>query len=219
MRADLGSYAYLTLSYPVTLAEGQTLAYPFENLPLYGSTTNNFGNYAKGSLEYTMGDRARMDVKFYDSALAAMAGTAARTVTLDSTGSGVKEIAFLPFAPEFSPQGWMDREGVLTVTVTRGSVTVHKLGAVVVKDSQKYTGDSSQSQSLDTDGDGLSDADEATRGTNPNLKDTDADGVTDGREVADGTNPTNANSYNNLSKNLVAYYPFNGNANDESGNG
>jgi len=121
VRADLGSYAYLTPSYPVTLAEGQTLAYPFENLPLYGSTTNAFGNYAKGSLEYTMGDRARMDVKFYDSTLAAMAGTAARTVTLDSTGSGVKEIAFLPFAPEFSPQGWMDREGVMTVTVTRGS--------------------------------------------------------------------------------------------------
>ena len=51
------------------------------------------------------------------------------------------------------------------------------------------------------------------------MKDTDSDGVTDGREVADGTNPNDVNSYNNLSKNLVAYYPFNGNANDESGNG
>jgi hypothetical protein len=166
-----------------------------------------------------MGDRARIDVKFYDSALDAVLGNAARSVTLDSTGSGVKEIAFLPFVPEFSPQGWMDREGVLTVTVTRGTVTVHKLGAVVVKDSLKYTGDSSQSQYLDSDGDGLTDAEEATRGSNPSLKDTDSDGVTDGREVADRTNPTNANSYNNLSKNLVAYYPFNGNAYDESGNG
>ena len=219
VRADLESFAYLTPSYPATLAVGQSLAFPFSNLPLYGSTTTAFGNYAKGSLEYTMGDRARMDVKFYDSALAAMTGTVARSVTLDSTGSGVKEIAFLPFAPEFSPQGWMDREGVLTVTVTRGTVTVHKLGAVVVKDSLKYTGESSQAQYLDSDGDGLTDADEATRGTNPNLKDTDSDGVTDGREVADGTNPNDVNSYNNLSKNLVAYYPFNGNANDESGNG
>ena len=219
VRADLESFAYLTPSYPATLAEGQSLAFPFSNLPLYGSTTTAFGNYAKGSLEYTMGDRARIDVKFYESALDALSGNAARSVTLDSTGSGVKEIAFLPFAPEFSPQGWMDREGVLTVTVTRGTVTVQKLGAVVVKDSLKYTGDSSHSQYLDSDGDGLTDAEEATRGTNPNLKDTDSDGVTDGREVADGTNPTNANSYNNLSKNLVAYYPFNGNANDESGNG
>jgi len=38
-------------------------------------------------------------------------------------------------------------------------------------------------------------------------------------EVADGTNPNNASSYNSLNKGLVAYYPFNGNSNDESGNG
>ena len=82
MRADLESLAYLTPSYPATLAEGQSLAFPFSNLPLYGNTTNAFGNYAKGSLEYTMGDRARIDVKFYDSALDAVLGNAARTVTL-----------------------------------------------------------------------------------------------------------------------------------------
>ncbi|MEY5062483.1 MAG: hypothetical protein RLZZ112_447, partial [Verrucomicrobiota bacterium] len=71
----------------------------------------------------------------------------------------------------------------------------------------------------DEDGDGLTNGTEISGGTNPYQKDSDSDGVTDGREVADGTNPTNANSYNNLSRNLVAYYPFNGNANDESGNG
>jgi hypothetical protein len=49
--------------------------------------------------------------------------------------------------------------------------------------------------------------------------DTDGDGVTDVMELKDGTNPNDASSYNNLSKGLVAYYPFNGNANDESGNG
>ena len=36
---------------------------------------------------------------------------------------------------------------------------------------------------------------------------------------ADGTNPTDASSYNTLNKGLVAYYPFNGNADDKSGNG
>jgi len=49
--------------------------------------------------------------------------------------------------------------------------------------------------------------------------DTDGDGVTDVMELADGTNPNSASSFNALSKGLVAYYPFNGNANDESGNG
>ena len=43
---------------------------------------------------------------------------------------------------------------------------------------------------LDTDGDGLSDCDEALDiGTSPTLADTDEDGVDDGTEVADGTNP------------------------------
>jgi hypothetical protein len=43
--------------------------------------------------------------------------------------------------------------------------------------------------------------------------------VNDPVEIADGTNPNDPSSYNNLNKGLVAYYPFNGNANDESGNG
>ena len=49
--------------------------------------------------------------------------------------------------------------------------------------------------------------------------DADGDGVNDYREGKDGTDPNDPNSLNPLSKGLVAYYPFNGNANDESGNG
>jgi hypothetical protein len=71
----------------------------------------------------------------------------------------------------------------------------------------------------DEDGDGLTNATEISGGTNPYQKDSDGDGVNDPVEIADGTNPNDANSYSNLSKGLVAYYPFNGNANDESGNG
>lgn len=44
---------------------------------------------------------------------------------------------------------------------------------------------------VDTDGDGLSDADEATRGTLPTNPDTDGDGISDGQEVAAGTDPKN----------------------------
>ncbi|WP_349016710.1 Stk1 family PASTA domain-containing Ser/Thr kinase [Nocardioides sp. QY071] len=43
----------------------------------------------------------------------------------------------------------------------------------------------------DTDGDGLPDPDEATRGTDPTNPDTDGDGVSDGAEVAAGTDPRN----------------------------
>ncbi|HVK30548.1 MAG TPA: PASTA domain-containing protein, partial [Nocardioides sp.] len=44
---------------------------------------------------------------------------------------------------------------------------------------------------VDTDGDGLSDADEAAAGTDPSNPDSDADGISDGQEVADGTDPLN----------------------------
>lgn len=47
---------------------------------------------------------------------------------------------------------------------------------------------------LDTDGDGLSDSDEAGLGTNPNNPDTDGDGIPDGEEVANGSDPLDANS-------------------------
>ena len=50
-------------------------------------------------------------------------------------------------------------------------------------------------------------------------QDSDSDGVNDYRENKDGTDPNNATSFNPLSKGLVAYYPLDGNANDESGNG
>lgn len=42
----------------------------------------------------------------------------------------------------------------------------------------------------DTDGDGLSDAEEADLGTDPNAVDSDGDGYEDGHEVSEGTDPT-----------------------------
>ncbi|NDB95355.1 MAG: DUF5011 domain-containing protein [Verrucomicrobia bacterium] len=71
----------------------------------------------------------------------------------------------------------------------------------------------------DEDGDGLTNGTEISGGTNPYQRDSDGDGVNDPVEIADGTNPTDASSYNSLNRGLVAYYPFNGNANDASGNG
>ena len=68
---------------------------------------------------------------------------------------------------------------------------------------------------VDTDGDGLTDSDEINiHKTDPNNPDTDGDGIRDGDEVANGTDPM----VHSFEDGLVAYYPFNGNANDESGN-
>ena len=49
--------------------------------------------------------------------------------------------------------------------------------------------------STDSDGDGLSDCDETTYGTNPHNPDTDGDGWSDGAEVAAGTNPLDPTSH------------------------
>ncbi|MEK7631627.1 MAG: hypothetical protein AAB445_02005 [Patescibacteria group bacterium] len=45
---------------------------------------------------------------------------------------------------------------------------------------------------MDSDNDGLTDAAEATRGTDPKKIDTDGDGFTDGQEVQGGYNPLGA---------------------------
>lgn len=61
-------------------------------------------------------------------------------------------------------------------------------GAAAAPDGQSVV-------SGDTDGDGLSDADEARRGTNPRDRDTDKDGLTDGEEVnVYKTDPLNSDS-------------------------
>jgi formylglycine-generating enzyme required for sulfatase activity len=71
----------------------------------------------------------------------------------------------------------------------------------------------------DEDGDGLTNAEEATLGTDPYKSDSDGDGVTDFREKKDGTDPKTPGSFDPLSKGLVIYYPFQGNLRDESGFG
>jgi hypothetical protein len=78
--------------------------------------------------------------------------------------------------------------------------------------------------SLDSDGDGLTDVEEAKRGTDPKKADTDGDGFSDGQEVHDGYDPlraapgdrltanSNHNSNNNSNSNT------NSNANSQTNN-
>lgn len=49
--------------------------------------------------------------------------------------------------------------------------------------------------------------------------DSDEDGVNDYREGKDGTDPNDASSFNPLSKGMIAFYPLDGNGDDDSGYG
>jgi hypothetical protein len=60
----------------------------------------------------------------------------------------------------------------------------------------------------DTDGDGLTDVQEAILGTDPNNPDTDADGASDGTEAAAGTDPLDASSTFKMSE--ISKNPANG---------
>ena len=70
----------------------------------------------------------------------------------------------------------------------------------------------------DADNDGLTEAQEAALGTSDLIADTDNDGFTDGQEVTAGTDPDSNASVPGLNFGLVAWYPFDGNASDMSGN-
>ncbi len=97
------------------------------------------------------------------------------------------------------------------VTLSKDGSSGTTLSAIVVM---------SDDRNEDADGDCLTQAEEEDiYGTSDLKKDTDGDEVNDPVEIADGTNPLDPNSFSRLSQGLVAYYPFNGNAKDASGNG
>lgn len=67
-------------------------------------------------------------------------------------------------------------------------------GVEVLRDGTDPTDPLDDVRGADLDGDGLSDADEALRGTDPTLADTDGDGLGDGLEVETGTDPLDADT-------------------------
>ena len=114
--------------------------------------------------------------------------------------------------------------------ISSGSINISENGAVISIGANPATQGVSVDvyRSPDSDGDGLKDSVEtgtgtfvsaSNTGTNPNSPDSDGDGVPDGLEVSSGTDPNDAQSFDSFNQGLVAYYPFNGNANDESENG
>ncbi|MCH2059487.1 MAG: cadherin domain-containing protein [Verrucomicrobiales bacterium] len=89
----------------------------------------------------------------------------------------------------------------------------------ILMDQDKSIEATFEPDTRDPDGDGLSNFEEiVTYGTDPDNADSDGDGVKDNVELTDNTDPNDPDDYNFLNSGLVAYYPFNGNADDESGN-
>lgn len=66
---------------------------------------------------------------------------------------------------------------------------------------------------VDSDGDGINDADEAAAGTDPSLADTDADGLSDSEEAAAGTDPlamdTDSDGYTDYDEVQTGHDPLN----------
>jgi len=85
-------------------------------------------------------------------------------------------------------------DGPITVTVKDPSLDEPAKVEVPVNDHEKGQDDNNSEPAKDSDGDGVTDEQEAKDGTDPNEADSDGDGLTDGEEKQRGTDPNKADS-------------------------
>jgi len=95
----------------------------------------------------------------------------------------VEESAFAVGSTQLPPDATAPPQGTQTPTISPTADMTATVVATTMPTTEPMT-------PVDTDGDGLSDADEAQRGTNPTQNDSDGDGVFDGFEVSIGLDPT-----------------------------
>lgn len=91
--------------------------------------------------------------------------------------------------------GYKDATGSFLSDREQGGDFYYYTSITLLPDDTATSDTTSEVTATDSDGDGLSDAEEATYGTDPDLFDSDGDGLSDGDEVdIYGTNPLNADS-------------------------
>ena len=114
----------------------------------------------------------------------------------------------------YTSTGWSGTGSVPTAGTTNNT---NEITLTNISSSITWNWDA-QANGSDTDGDGMNDAWEMDKFGNldqPADGDFDTDGRTNAQEEADGTDPTNPGS----TLGLVAYYPFDGDADDATTNG
>jgi hypothetical protein len=100
----------------------------------------------------------------------------------------------------------MSGDGTTIISMVADWVVQIDLSGVFTETLKTYSYGAPTDESLDSDGDGLTNATELSLGTNPNLVDTDSDGFPDGWEVSRNLDPT-INSSDFISNiNAYGYY-------------
>lgn len=97
----------------------------------------------------------------------------------------IREAGFNPVVRDADPSDDSQKKGRITEQIPAAGETRSQGDDVVIFVSVYEK----PPAPVDTDGDGLSDTDEAAAGTDPSKPDSDGDGISDGQEVADGTDP------------------------------
>jgi len=141
------------------------------------------------------------------------------------SGQGTQDISIDLLRGERTISFVYSKNGGLTSTVDRVSISNFAFFAPDVDtDTDGLT--NAQERTLgtdplvvDTDTDGLTDSEEVSLGTNPLLSDSDSDGLTDITEVGLGTNPISADSDNDGVSDSVDLFPLDGSRWNESGGG
>ncbi|EWH09040.1 outer membrane adhesin-like protein, partial [Cellulophaga geojensis KL-A] len=109
-------------------------------------------------------------------------------IELDTNGDNVIDVTY-SVTTDSSGDWSVDTETQSPINGSLPSLTDEDIINITATDPAGNSNTGIVTISVDTDGDGLTNNEENTLGTDPNNPDTDGDGTSDGQEVTDGTDP------------------------------
>ena len=191
--------------YQFDSSKWQQIAFLYGDDPgdLFGYNFNfsdNGNRIAIGSLEHN--DMAgHIKVFDYDSSIGSYT-----QVGNDINGSELDLNGSEPSAGNIGYRFAMSGDGTTIISMNEHSLGIPSLDGTWTDTLKTYEYGAPTDESLDTDGDGLTNATELSLGTNPNLEDTDGDGFPDGWEVSRNLDPTVNSSDFIININAYGYY-------------